>query len=345
MNNWTWTEDTDEEFDKRMKTETRYRVFHKDGDEEIVDYRFWIKDDSSALCILKDFRKDHEGDGNEYLYSTSGYYIGPNKKKYDTMESMHKDWEKERYDEESRKYDIEKLTDFTYECSSEKRIETLERLESILKKTLSEIETYRKDSESLKNSISTADLKTDTEDVIDGMVMKSHSINDEYYHLRETEYLLRTKHNLSESWNLDSHILDDLRFNLKKMVEDGLYGYPSSYYSKAAESLGYETRENGLRLADETKNEEVEKIALEMWMGRLGELRTHVLYYLFFRDFGIVEEDDIELLEFSRMHENEIPYKEGTDKEIDYKKNSSLVQEHWNAIFDWLKEDGQNLWT
>ena len=77
----------------------------------------------------------------------------------------------------------------------------------------------------------------------------------------------------------------------------------------------------------------------------LKALVDHVRAYLYFSNYGIVDDNDAEMVEYDKIHSSELPYKLGTYKEIDYVKNGEIVMQHWNAIWDWIKEYGESLFT
>jgi len=343
ISNWNWKELSNDEFEMNRKEMTYYRIFHKDDNIEITDYKFWAKDEDEALKILNKFKAEHNG---EYFYSTSGYFVDSNNKRYDSMKDMHNAWKNEPYDEDDRRYDIEKLKDFQkIDSFATDRIDILDKAKAILSAFLIKIEQYKENAKELNEKIEKSDLNHIAEEDIDNLVMQTMKLNDQYYDIRDLEYLLKTKHNRNESWNIDRHILEDLKFNLKKMLDNEMLGYPSFCSLRAAEILGVEVNKDTGDAKDENRSKELDEKAIEIWKQDLQDLQNHVLSYLYFIDYGIVDEDDEDLIDFDKLHSNEIPRKEGTDNAIDYKKNYEICQIHWNAIFDWLKEKGQCLWT
>ena len=86
---WSWEEPSEEEFERRRKSETFYRIYKKieiDGEEnEVILYKFWEKDDASALSVYNEFLEDQVGDPSGVFYSTSGYIVDPDGTRHDTF--------------------------------------------------------------------------------------------------------------------------------------------------------------------------------------------------------------------------------------------------------------------
>ena len=87
---WIWNEPSSEEFNRRRKEETFYRIYHvlENGDS-FVDYKFWAKNGNEAHRVLISWRMSGKAvPGVEYFYSTSGYYMDSNGTRYDDMSDM-----------------------------------------------------------------------------------------------------------------------------------------------------------------------------------------------------------------------------------------------------------------
>ena len=61
-------------------------------------------------------------------------------------------------------------------------------------------------------------------------------ILDIKYWFRDILYFIKTRHDYREHWQLDSHFIDDLEFNLPK-IKEHKYGTPIAFYEKAAKIL------------------------------------------------------------------------------------------------------------
>ena len=82
---WSWTEPTEEEFERLRKEKNHYRIYKMSGDREVNVYKFWAKDDSEALAVLNAYKADHPLDVGEYYYSNSGYIVGSDGKRHDSF--------------------------------------------------------------------------------------------------------------------------------------------------------------------------------------------------------------------------------------------------------------------
>ena len=144
-------------------------------------------------------------------------------------------------------------------------------------------------------------------------------------------YLFRG-HGRHEYWSIDRHLVDDLRHNLPLLAENA-HGYPVIMDEIARKSL-----------KTEGKDTDVSSLALKLWKDELGRLLEHVLFYRYFSDYGVVDDGDRQMADFDRAHRSQLPVKPGTKEELDFAKLDKLRTEHWNAIWDWMKEKGEALW-
>jgi len=161
-------------------------------------------------------------------------------------------------------------------------------------------------------------------------------------------YFLKTKHKKSESWSLDSHLIDDILFNIPKLLNDR-HGYPAHLIYKARSEIN---KKKGIKIdieksmeEDPNPTDEEEQLADEMWN---KELKTGLMYarlYKFYTNFGIIDDNaSEEEKKFLKSWEKTIPYIPGTYKEIDYKKLHILTDKYWNSLWNWIKENGRSLW-
>lgn len=343
MNDWNWTEASNEDFEKHRFTSTYYRIYHiGEGDKEVNDYKFWADDDGAALMTLNNYKADHN-DEKDYYYSSSGYFCDSSGKRYDTMDEMHTDYMNKPYDEEDRKYDIDQIVKFKNEALSNHRKEIISSIKDKLREIEEKVSYYEDESEHICKSVELTDLVKLDEQSITNIEDTTFKLDDKYSELKEIEYMLRTHHSMYEMWSLNSHILDDIRYNVPKMIEKDL-GFPSQLLRNAAVELGIEINQYGNAKSCE-EDDKVRNKANEIWKNMLKALVDHVRAYLYFSSYGIVDDNDAEMVEYDKIHSSELPYKLGTYKEIDYVKNGEIVMQHWNAIWDWIKEYGESLFT
>ena len=170
---------------------------------------------------------------------------------------------------------------------------------------------------------------------------------DFWFWYRHYDKRTNKSHMRSESWNLDSTLLDALEFNIPIIIADK-NGVPNDFCVTARRKLHENDAnfdiEKSLR-ANPNSNEEELALAEKMWNEELERCLQHIRLYRYYSDHGIVDPSDKEYAEIDRLYGNTIPYVSGTDKEIDYPKISDMVQREWNAIWDWWKKYGQMCWT
>lgn len=162
-------------------------------------------------------------------------------------------------------------------------------------------------------------------------------VKDFWFRVKDTFYFFRHGHSMKESWSIDSHLLEDLRFNLKKLAEN-TNGCPTFICERAKFELNKTDKEEW-----NYDNDEME-LAMKMWIDELNKLRENVLLYEYYDGYGIVEEDDKEMVEIDRKYRDTLPYKPGTKNEFDFPKLRELAKERWDNIWNWIKEYGESLW-
>ncbi len=163
-----------------------------------------------------------------------------------------------------------------------------------------------------------------------------YKFDKHYTKLTDLIYLIKNKRTKYESWNLFDHILDDIAVSGKKLAEN-LHGYPVEYIdiakSKIAGSPEDYDNYNGI----------VSSLASTLWKQDIEYIVDLVMLYRYYNDCGIVDPRDKNMLETERKYKNTLPYKEGTDQEIDYKKLSELQMECWKKICAWMEKKAFHL--
>lgn len=154
--------------------------------------------------------------------------------------------------------------------------------------------------------------------------------------IRDLVYFMENDHAIGEWWSLDTHMLDDLRYNLPLLIKHHI-GCPTFMCEKARQQI--ESEENSPNYNSDEMN-----LAMKMWEDELNGLLEHVLLYTYYSNYGIIGEKEKDLQEIDKKYKDTIPYKPGTNNAIDYQKLSELERKHWNAIWDWIKENGEALW-
>ena len=155
--------------------------------------------------------------------------------------------------------------------------------------------------------------------------------------IKNTIHFVRTKHQKSEAWDIYSHILMDLKYNLPILIRDHI-GHPTFLCEKAREMLKTENPKP-FEYTEEESN-----LASHLWEEMLNNLYKDVLLYFYYSEYGIVDSKDEEMVKIDKEYRKTLPFKEGTNGGFDYSKLGELENKHWDAIWDWMKEYGRCLW-
>lgn len=274
IKDWSWEEPSDEEFDRRRMSETFFRIFYVGkGKKEISVYKFWASGDKEAKKVLDAYKADHD-DGKEYSFDTSGYYMGSDRKRYDSMSEMLDDHRKRKKGKKTPK----------------KPKKVSPKPEAVSKKDLA--------------------------------------------------YYARHRHSPNEWWDIEWHILDDLKFNVPILIEK-CHGCPNEFWFRARveKHPDEKTRPTDLN----PTNEEVDR-GMELWKEELERLLENIRLYQFYEGYGYFDKKDKLMSKIAEKYGDTIPYVPGTNRRIDYLKLDKLQEKAWNSIWDWLKEYGQALW-
>lgn len=171
---------------------------------------------------------------------------------------------------------------------------------------------------------------------------RRQAADDIRYFIENYDPETRSSHSRTESWSLDSHILEDLEFNIPIIIKTK-NGVPTRFCEKARLQLKSETDAD----SGECNPSDAEmKLGEEMWNEELTRLLGHIWTYEFFSGFGVVDAKwPIDKQTFLFEKKSLIPYKPGRYNEMDYQKLNELAQAEWRAIWAWMSEYGQDLWT
>lgn len=170
--------------------------------------------------------------------------------------------------------------------------------------------------------------------------------SDLRYWIRNLIHFIKSKHRMDEYWSLDYHLIDDLEYNIPRLIEYK-HGVPQTFCEKARSSIHKD--ESGFNVkksfeSDPNSNDEELELAGKLWDNELNTLLLHVKLYKFYSNFGVVDKSNKDELAFYNKWKHTIPYKPGTFKDLDYKKLHDLENQHWNAIWNWIKINGRDLW-
>lgn len=159
----------------------------------------------------------------------------------------------------------------------------------------------------------------------------TEKIKNLLFEVKDIFYYIKHKHSIREIWSIDKHMLQDLKFNLKKLAENH-HGVPQFIIDRIKKKNNCKNHSTLMELASKE------------WTRELLELRNNIMLYFYYEDYGIIDENDYEMVLINAMYEKTIPHKPGTNKELDYIKLSKLQKKYWNEIWNWIKEYGESLW-
>lgn len=160
-------------------------------------------------------------------------------------------------------------------------------------------------------------------------------------------FFFKNNHQRNESWSLDYHMINDIIFNLPILIKNK-HGVPTEFCAKARAELHKEDKKFNLEKSFEenpNSDEKEMKLADKMWSEELERGLLYAKLYSFYTSFGKLDKDAWEDSEkFEEEWAKTIPYVPGTYHEIDYRKLYALENKYWNSLWNWIKDNGRNLW-
>jgi hypothetical protein len=159
-------------------------------------------------------------------------------------------------------------------------------------------------------------------------------IKDLFYWIKNYSLRLGYSHNSSEWYCLKGHILEDIKFNVKKMI-NYMHGCPNYMVEEAKEYF----KDN----AEFANKDEVDK-GVALWKNRLTELLDLVYLYELYESYGFgYDESDEYAMKIYHEYKDTIPYYKNS-KDINYTELAKMTTECWNNICNWMMKHGRNLW-
>ena len=157
----------------------------------------------------------------------------------------------------------------------------------------------------------------------------------------------KTGHSLDEYWSLEMHMLKDLKYNLKKLNENG-YGINTKFiydalrdkYSLESEDEIEKRMEKIMTNSGGNEAEEIERLAIDHQRQTYDHIAHLVDLYTFYINQEI---DDKEPTKENMTNDMHIYLVEGTYNMLDYKKMLDEGQKVWNEIWDLVKKYGQQM--
>lgn len=168
---------------------------------------------------------------------------------------------------------------------------------------------------------------------------------DFHYWFRDLRYLLKNKEAYSNQWNLDWHLLDSIKRNVPSLIQNS---YALAFIDEAIMQVHGKDPKFDLKKYHEEHYagypKEIEDLAVKIQKEEYENLLLYVKLYQYYANFGDIDFDDPEEVEFDKKWRHTLPIKPGTYDEIsDYDKMNQLVKEYWDKIWDWMKAYGQKL--
>lgn len=160
-------------------------------------------------------------------------------------------------------------------------------------------------------------------------------------------YFLKNKHNRNENWSLDYHLIDDIIYNIPLLIKYK-HGVPIEFCMKARAELHKGEKNFDLEKSFEknpTSDDKEMELADKMWNEELERGLLYAKLYTFYHEFGHLDEDAwSDCKKFEKDWTKTIPHVPGTYHEIDFEKLRALENKYWNSLWNWIKDNGRNLW-
>lgn len=154
---------------------------------------------------------------------------------------------------------------------------------------------------------------------------------DLIYWLKNYSLNTNFSHNRIEWYCLTSHILEDIKFNVKKLIKD-MHGCPTTIVEEA------KTFFKDKNFKDETE------AGVELWKIRLNELLEIVYRYEFYTNYGFcTNSNDEYAVRIAETYKDTIPYYPKS-KDLRHDELDKITYYQWEKFCEWMKKYGQDLW-
>ena len=165
---------------------------------------------------------------------------------------------------------------------------------------------------------------------------------------RNLKYWKKNNHALDEFWSLEMHILKDLKWNLKRINEEGYSINTEFMYDVLRQEHPEESNEDiNKRMdkimvdADRNEAERVEKAAVKLQKETYEHIRHLIDLYTFYVNQEIDDEDAF--TSSQRTSDMQPILMKNTYDMLDYKAMLKKGNETWNEILDLVKKYGQQM--
>lgn len=165
------------------------------------------------------------------------------------------------------------------------------------------------------------------------------------YWLRDLVYWMKNRHDYRESWSLDTHVLDDLVWNIPILIKTK-HGLAYPFLDKAVKETHKDEKGFDIKKWNETNHDytdDEEKRAEKYQDEEFMRLVEYIKLYRYYSDSGVIDETNEEEVAFDKKWRHTLPIISGTYDSFDYKKLQALTNRYWNKIWDWMRLFGQAL--
>lgn len=173
------------------------------------------------------------------------------------------------------------------------------------------------------------------------------AIKDWRWDKRNYKNWKETGHSINEYWDLEMHVLRDLKYNLKKLNEEGysintefMYDVLRDKHPEESEDEIENRMTQIMMNSNRDEAEEVEKLAIEKQKATYDHICHLVDLYTFYVNQEI---DDQEPTRENLTDDMHVFLIEGTYNMLDYKKMADESKKVWDEILDLVKKYGQQM--
>ena len=161
----------------------------------------------------------------------------------------------------------------------------------------------------------------------------------------QLSYWKKTGHSATEWWSLDSHLLKDLKWNLRRIIDDG-YGLNMEFVRDIViEEHGNEPGFDADKYMEKAYSGQGQKEIEDKAVKRMKETYERIIHLVDLYTFYVNQEiDEEDAFTSKKMTEDMKPIiMECTYDELDYRAMLVKGDECWNEIWDLVKKYGRQM--
>lgn len=164
--------------------------------------------------------------------------------------------------------------------------------------------------------------------------------------VRDMVYLLKTKHRRNESWSLDTHMLDDMLWNIPILIKSK-HGLAAPFLDMAVKETHKDDSTFNLDEWNKTYHDytkEEEELADKYQKESYERVVEFIKLYYYYESHGVIDRSNEDEVAFDKKFRSTLPIIPGSYDMMDYKRLSDLQKKTWNKIWEWVRTYGQTLW-